>query len=296
MKRSASCGREISETATVCDLCERWAADQIQLTSIHASSQGESPASTPLSSPSPSLDEFVPESAAVAPPPSAPALKAQPVAAPAQPRAATSRFGRREMMIVAAALVIGSAITFALGGSRGATPTTVTTTNRAAAKPASAPAAAPKPAFTQTWSTSRRAYWTANQRHAAAFELPAENTVAIWMNYVRPILVVRCMNKRTETFVYTGSALKIEPNTEDHSVSFHFDGEAASNEHWPDSAEHDALFAPDGAAFAQRVLAAKSFRFGYTPHNAEPVEAQFHVDGLAQMLDPAAAKDCGWQK
>ena len=37
-----------------------------------------------------------------------------------------------------------------------------------------------------------------------------------------------------ETFVYTGSALKIEPNTEDHSVSFHFDGEAASNEHWPD--------------------------------------------------------------
>jgi hypothetical protein len=295
VKRCASCGREISETATVCDLCERWAADQIQLTSIHASSQSESPAGTP-SSPSPSLDAFVSESAAVAPPPAAAAAKAQPVAAPPQPRAATSRFGRREMMIVAAALVIGSAITFALGGSRGATSTTVTTTKSAAAKPASAPAAAPKPAFTQTWSTSRRAYWTANQRHAAAFELPAENTVAIWMNYVRPILVVRCMNKRTETFVYTGSALKIEPNTEDHSVSFHFDGEAASKERWPDSAEHDALFAPDGAAFAHRVLAAKSFRFGYTPHNAEPVEAQFHVDGLAQMLDPAAAKDCGWQK
>ena len=199
-------------------------------------------------------------------------------------------------MIVGAVLVVGSAIPFALGKSRAATPTTVTVTNRAVAKTASAPAAAPKPAFTQTWSTSRRAYWTASQRHAAAFELPAENTVAIWMNYVRPILVVRCMNKRTETFVYTGSALKIEPNTEDHSVSFHFDGEAASNEHWPDSAEHDALFAPDGAAFAHRVLAAKSFRFGYTPHNAEPVEAQFHVDGLAQMIDPAAAKDCGWQK
>jgi hypothetical protein len=251
-----------------------------------------------LSSPPPSLDDFALEPPAVAAAPSAPppAPKPQPVAVPAQPRAAASRFGRREMMIVAAALVVGSAITFALGGSRGATPTTVTTTNRAAATATSAPAATPKPAFTQTWSTSRRAYWTANQRHTAAFELPAENTVAIWMNYVRPILVVRCMNKRTETFVYTGSALKIEPNTEDHSVSFHFDGEAASNEHWPDSAEHDALFAPDGAAFAHRVLAAKSFRFGYTPHNAEPVEAQFHVDGLAQMFDAAAAKDCGWQK
>jgi hypothetical protein len=200
------------------------------------------------------------------------------------------------MMIVAAALIVGSVITFALGGSRVVTPANATTANRAPAKAGSASTAASKPAFTQTWSTARRGYWTANQRHTAAFELPAENTVAIWMNYVRPILVVRCMNKRTETFVYTGSALKIEPNTEDHSVSFQFDGETASDEHWPDSAEHDALFAPDGAAFAHRVLAAKSFRFGYTPHNAEPVEAQFHVDGLGPLIDPAAAKDCGWQK
>ena len=103
------------------------------------------------------------------------------------------------------------------------------------------------------------------------------------------------MNKRTETFVYTGSALKIEPNTEDHSVSFHFDGEAASDEHWPDSAEHDALFAPDGVAFAHRVMAAHSLRFGYTPHNAEPVEAVFEVNGLTDLSAPSA-KDCGWQK
>lgn len=296
MKRCASCGREISETATVCDLCERWAADQIQLTSIHPSSPTASPDSIPPSLPSPALQAFVSESAPITAPPSTPPPQAQPVAVPAQPRATVTRFGRREMMIVAGALVIGSAITFALGGSRGATPTTVPTSNRPPAKAGPTPATAAKPAYTQMWSTARRGYWTANQRHTAAFELPAENTVAIWMNYVRPILVVRCMNKRTETFVYTGSALKIEPNTEDHSVSFHFDAEAASNEHWPDSAEHDALFAPDGSAFAHRVLAAKSFRFGYTPHNAEPVEAQFHVDGLAQLIDPAVAKDCGWQK
>ena len=296
MKRCASCGREVPETATVCDLCERWAADQIHSTSIHSSSHAESSASEPLSSSSPALHAFASESSNVAATPQPQATQAQPVAVPVQPRAAASRFGRREMMIVAAALMVGSVITFALGGSRGVTPTTATTASRAAAKAGSAPAAASKPAFTQSWSTARRGYWTANQRHTAAFELPAENTVAIWMNYVRPILVVRCMNKRTETFVYTGSALRIEPNTEDHSVSFQFDGETASDEHWPDSAEHDALFAPDGAAFAHRVLAAKSFRFGYTPHNAEPVEAQFHVDGLGPLIDPAAAKDCGWQK
>ncbi len=103
------------------------------------------------------------------------------------------------------------------------------------------------------------------------------------------------MGKRTEAFVYTGSALKIEPNSEDHTVSFGFDDEGGRSERWPDSAEHDALFAPDGAAFAQRVMNAKNLRFGYTPHNAEPVEAQFHVDGLAELIAPAA-KDCGRQK
>lgn len=250
-------------------------------------------ANQPLSPPPTAPQAFAPVSSTVAAAPQPQATKVPASATPAQATGAASRFGRRELMIVAGALVVGSAITFALGGSRSAAPTTVATTNRA---PAKTTAAAPAPAFTQTWSSARRAYWTANQRHAAAFELPAENTVAIWMNYVRPILVVRCMNKRTETFVYTGSALKIEPNTEDHGVNFHFDGEAATSEHWPDSAEHDALFAPDGAAFAQRVLAAKSLRFGYTPHNAEPAEAQFHVDGLTQLIDPATAKDCGWQK
>ena len=197
-------------------------------------------------------------------------------------------------MIIVGAVVLGSAITFALGGSHGEATASVAAANRT--PPTPAPAVVPAPAATQTWSTARRGYWTANQHHTAAFELPAENTVAIWMNYVRPILIVRCMNKRTETFVYTGSALKIEPNTEDHTVNFHLDDEAPRSERWPDSAEHDALFAPDGAAFANRVLEAKWLRFGYTPHNAEPVEAMFHVGGLAELIDPAAAKDCGWRK
>jgi hypothetical protein len=103
------------------------------------------------------------------------------------------------------------------------------------------------------------------------------------------------MAKKTEAFVYTGSALRIEPNTEDHTVSFRFDDEPSGSTRWPDSAEHDALFAPDGVAFAQRVLHARTLRFGYTPHNAEPVEAVFQVSGLTDLIAPSA-KDCGWQK
>jgi hypothetical protein len=151
------------------------------------------------------------------------------------------------------------------------------------------------PAVSQTWSVERRAYWTANQRHSDAFELPAENTVAIWLNQVRPLLVVRCISNRTEVFVFTGSALKIEPDSEDHTVTYRFDDEPELSERWPDSAEHDALFAPNGTAIAQRVLGARSLRFGYTPHNAAPVVAQFSVSGLRELLEPVA-KDCGWKK
>jgi hypothetical protein len=280
VKRCASCGREIAESGTVCDLCERWAADHIA-----------APSSVP---PAPPASITPPQAVAARPTTPASQPQAQAVAAaPSTERAPRSGRSRRELMFFVIALAVGGVITFAFVGSRGTPSTTVAAANRVTAKEAPVAPAAPIP--TQKWSTARRAYWTANQRHSDAFELPAENTVAIWLNYVRPLLVIRCIGKRTEAFVYTGSALKIEPNTEDHGVTFRFDGAAGQSEHWPDSAEHDALFAPDGAAFAQRVMTAKTLRFGYTPHNAEPVEAQFHVDGLAELIAPAA-KDCGWQK
>jgi len=190
-------------------------------------------------------------------------------------------------------------LVFAAMAGRGSSPSTVAAATTAPVKRAPAPAverpATPVHKATQAWTTARRGYWTANQRHSAAFELPAENTVPIWMNYVRPLLVVRCMAKKTEAFVYTGSALRIEPNTEDHTVNFRFDDEPSHPEHWPDSAEHDALFAPDAVAFAHRVMTAHTLRFGYHPHNAEPVEAVFEVSGLTELFGPSA-KDCGWPK
>lgn len=56
--------------------------------------------------------------------------------------------------------------------------------------------------------------------------------------------------------------------------------------------EHDALFAPDGQALAQRLLTARQLHFGFSPHNAAPVTATFEVDGLAKHLEPIA-KRCG---
>ena len=252
MKHCASCGRDIPESATVCEPCEKWAAEHVAAPS--------SPV-TPLA------------------------------AAPAK------RVNGREFLIIGLALAAGGILTFGLLSTRGVPATGVSAAQSEVLKTPRAvvPALQPASVATQAWSSERRAYWTANQRNSVAFELPAENTVTIWLSQVRPLLIVRCLSKKTEAFVFTGSALKIEPQTEDHTVSFRFDDEQETTVRWPDSSEHDALFSPEPRAFAERVMRARTLRFGYTPHNAAPVEAHFQVGGLAELFEPVA-KDCGWKK
>ena len=147
---------------------------------------------------------------------------------------------------------------------------------------------APAPA----WSSKSQARWISNPRKNAAFELEANEPVTVWLKQVRPTLVVRCMDKRTDVFVYTDSAARIEEQDENHTVRVALDDEAGTHERWPDSVEHDALFAPDGQAMAARLVAARRMRFTFSPHNAAPVTATFEVAGLAELLAPIA-KRCG---
>jgi hypothetical protein len=257
VKHCGSCGRDIPDSSTLCEPCAAWAE-------AHAAA------------------------------PSAPGE----ASSPAKPSATaqSKRVSRRDLVVILAATAAGSLLTLGLLLTRGVPSAPVAAAQGNVAKPPRPVVAGPPraSAVTQAWSTQRRAYWTGNQRNSAAFELPAENIVPIWLNQVRPMLIVRCLSKRTEAFVFTGSALKIEPQTEDHTVSFRFDDEQATTMRWPDSAEHDALFAPDAAAFAQRLIHAHTLRFGYTPHNAPPVEAHFEVSGLGALIEPVA-KECGWK-
>lgn len=152
---------------------------------------------------------------------------------------------------------------------------------------ASAPAA-PRP----VWSSRNQARWISNHRKSAAFELEANQAAAVWMKRVRPTLVVRCMDNRTDVFVYTESAARIEPQDENHTVRVALDDEAGADQRWPDSVEHDALFAPDGQVLARRLVTARQMRFSFSPHNAAPVTATFEVAGLGELLTPIA-KRCG---
>jgi hypothetical protein len=258
LKQCSSCAREIPESATVCDACSQWAADVvISPASVEASQQVAAPAAAGGTKP------------------------------PA-PRA-----GKKRLPFVLLGVGGAGIMMLALLSARG-TPSSGATGGAAPAALPSPSAVPPAASFTQKWSTENRAYWVGNRPKGFAFELPAENTVQVWTRHVQPALVVRCMSQMAQVFVVTESALKIEPETDDHTVTFSFDDEPKVAERWPDSADHDALFAPDGSAFAQRLMRARTLRFGYTPHNADPVVAAFNVNGLGPLIEPAI-KECGWR-
>jgi hypothetical protein len=134
--------------------------------------------------------------------------------------------------------------------------------------------------------------WTGGLRKSVAFEVASRNETQVWMKTVRPLLIVRCVKGRTDVFVFTDSPAAMEAQDEDHTVRLSFDDGERQVQRWPDSTEHDALFAPDGAAFLAQLERAKTLRFGYTPHNASAVVANFDVSGLADKLRGAGAV-CG---
>jgi hypothetical protein len=288
LKQCASCAREIPDSATLCDSCQQWAVGVGNVTASAASAPSrESVDPEPLHS-TPSTGSATPEAIASAPLHPAPPV---PTSAAKRPSPVIIYGG----IAAAALLVVGL---MARGGRGGTEATSLTAGPGGSPAPASVRPGAAAPAtssFTQTWSGANSAYWVGNRRKSAAFELPAERTVSVWTRSVRPTLVVRCMAQSTQVFVVTESPMKIEAQTQDHTVTYSIDGEAAVTERWPDSDEHDALFAPNGAAFAQRLLHARTFRFGFTPHNVPPVATDFNVAGLAALIEPVS-KECGWKK
>jgi len=257
LKRCETCGRELQDAATTCDACDAWAAALVE------SPNRPDPVST---------DSELPA------------------------RSAPAAGARRHILLVSASLAAAALLIIAFMLAR-RVPSGIVSAAPASASPppvrkSSTPASAP--AATQSWSTGNKARWLGDER-GAAWELPAENVVQTWFGPSRPVLVVRCMSRTTDTIVYTGSPMMIEPHMDGKTVTVTVDNEEASTERWRDADDRVALFAPDGAAFAQRLLHANTLQFSYTPHNFSPVVARFHVAGLASLIE-RSAKACGWKE
>jgi Type VI secretion system VasI, EvfG, VC_A0118 len=202
------------------------------------------------------------------------------------------------LVLVSVALLAGAAGTFVFLSahpSGGTMRAVVANGSATSSPPPASPAAtaAATRAITHRWSRDDEYRWTANRKQSVAYELEADQQVRVWTTHVRPALVIRCLNRRTEVFVFTETPSKLESSDGLHSVKLRFDDAPASDQRWPDSAEHDALFAPDGAALARRISSAHHLRFGFSPHNADPVQVDFDLRDAATVVSHVA-KTCGW--
>lgn len=322
MKRCSQCNREILDSATTCGHCDSLGAADLALETVPPVVQTTSTAVAPVHVASPvegaglaqsavptpvadSVPAAVPVHAAATEP--AAAAAAVPVAVAAASKAGSA--GNRRMLLAGLLVIAGGTLTFAMFRSS-ATPATPLSWSPAASKPAASKPNAPKPAaanattastavttastpIVSKWTAANRE-WLLNVKKGAAFELKSDNKVAIWQAIAQPVLVVRCDAGKLQAFIYTASAIQMEAQDENHSVGISFDGEPEVPERWADSDDHDALFAPDGAAFAHRLATAQTLRFSYKPHNAPRGAATFQVAGLTETLHPVA-KQCGWK-
>lgn len=185
--------------------------------------------------------------------------------------------------------------------------TLVARRSTAAQSAAAAPSTAPSTARRQTGSTTAqggddeaRSGWTGNRQtrwardgsRTVTYQLSAQHDVPVWMKRVTPLLAVRCLSGRTDVYVVTESSATIESDDR-HTVHFAFDDAPDAAESWEESADGQALFAPDGKSFARKIAGARTLRFGFTPYNAAPVVVDFDVSGFDRLIGQVA-KTCRW--
>ena len=109
---------------------------------------------------------------------------------------------------------------------------------------------------------------------------------------VRPTLMVRCTEGRTELGVYTGP---YQPSaTHRQSVRYRLDRSAPVVAEWNESQGYRALFHPHPRFLLFDVAIARVMLFEFTDYEGARVLVTFPTAGLREHL-PRVARACGWE-
>jgi len=151
-----------------------------------------------------------------------------------------------------------------------------------------APASAPAPAYVETippptWTGGPRASWLRDGSKTITFQLAATRDLSVWMNKARPMLAARCVHHAIEVFVMLDTSASFEHDADRRTVRIQWDDEPSSVQQWGVSESAKELFAPDGKGFVERMATSRRLQFGFTPFNAEPVTAEFAVQGFDRL-------------
>lgn len=122
----------------------------------------------------------------------------------------------------------------------------------------------------------------------------AENDIEGWLRSKRPSLVVRCQEGKTDAYLVTGMPASVEYGTDSHTVRLRFDDGKPTTQHWSESTDHEALFAPNAVQLAKQMVKAKTLVLQFTPFSASPAVARFNLQGFGSYLGKVSGA-CGWQ-
>lgn len=225
----------------------------------------------------------------------APAVGAAPASQPADAGTATSHQSRFSRWLIGAGAV-GFAITLVLLGVASRRPSAdAQAGNGGQTAPANAPHSGAQvtasPSVSRpTWTGRRQATWALDGTKTVSFALDATNDLPVWARSARPQLVARCVSHAIDVYVVTGP-LSFERQTENHTVHLRVDDGPEESQQWSASESGQELFAPDGVALTDRLAHAHHLRFGFTPFHAQPVTADFAVDGFDELA-PILVRTC----
>jgi hypothetical protein len=142
------------------------------------------------------------------------------------------------------------------------------------------------------WIIPRRAGYASDGSRLLTLQVAALRDVQVSREYIRPVLAVRCLSRRTEVFVSLGTSAQIEAG-DTNRVTVQLDSQTPSAQQWLRTHTYQELFAPDGLALARQLAAASLMRFTFTPFNSRPVVAEFNVKGFDEHV-AMVARTCGW--
>jgi hypothetical protein len=222
---------------------------------------------------------------------------AQPTAPAGPPPPSNER--RQLAGLAAGGVLVGAMVVVALMSGQQSEMRGATGSEPSGARTSRATGAAGRTAGGATANDSTAAIkWTATddrtgRNRVVSFELVAENEIGLTDRRVRPTLVLRCAPRSLDAFIVTGGAAAIENDAHLHTVRIAFDAAAEAQERWLDSEERDALFAPDGTAFARQLVGRQAMSFTFSPFGAPEATTEFDLHGLDAML-VHMPKSCKW--
>ena len=125
-------------------------------------------------------------------------------------------------------------------------------------------------------------------------EKNSENTVSGWLKTLRPTLIIRCLENKTDVIFNTGSSFTpVYGEYNKAKIRYRIDNKNPITQYWSESTDNDAAFAPKAISLIKSLKNSEKLRIEFNPFNANPAVAEFDMRGIKIHLEEIS-KTCNW--